>query len=191
MDNIIDSIIMFIDNLALPISLNTILSNHIIPIISNVLVMGFIWIVASIFLYFYTRDKRVSILIIIGLFLCSIVGNEVMKPVLFHFREFLSTNGVGIYLPEIGRYTFPSGYIMMCASSTVLIYYTNKQFGLYALCITGLVAFLRLYIITTYPVDFFIGLGLGIIIGAFLVLFLMKKKKEYEEIEDLSDKFHF
>ena len=107
MDNIIDSIIAFVDNLALPTSLNIILSNHIIPIISNVLVMGFIWIVASICLYVYSKDKKVSVFIIIGLFLCSIIGNEVMKPVLFHFREFLSTNGVGIYLPGDWKIYFP------------------------------------------------------------------------------------
>lgn len=191
MDSLLDTLVMFVDNLALPVSLNKILSGHIIPVISNVLVMGFVWIVFSICLYFYKKDKKFTVLIIVGLFICSIIGNEVMKPLLFHFRVFLSENGVGIYLPEIGRYAFPAGYIMMSACSTVLIYYNEKQFGKYALGITAIMIFLKLYIISNYPVDFFIGLGIGILIGGILILFHLKKKKEYEEIIDLNDKFHF
>jgi len=191
MNELLDTIIMFVDNLALPISLNKILSGHIIPVISNVLIMGIIWIAASIYLYIYKKDLKFSLLIVIGLFICSIIGNEIMKPILFHFRAFLSEHNVGIYLPEIGRYTFPGGYVMMSACSTVLIYYNEYKFGKYALGISVAICFLRLYIITTYPVDFFISLGLGILIGGILILFHLKKKKEYEEILDLSDKFHF
>lgn len=191
MDELLDTLVAFVDNLAMPISLNKILSGHIIPVLSNVLVMGFLWIAASIYLYFYKKDAKFSILIIVGLFLCSIIGNEVMKPVLFHFRAFLSEHNVGIYLPEIGRYTFPAGYIMMSVCSTVLIYYNEFQFGKYALGLTLLICFTKLYIITTYPVDFVIGVGLGLLVGGILILFHLKKKKEYEEILDLSDKFHF
>ena len=80
---------------------------------------------------------------------------------------------------------------MMSVCSTVLIYYNEFQFGKYALGLTLLICFTKLYIITTYPVDFIIGVGLGLLVGGILILFHLKKKKEYEEILDLSDKFHF
>ena len=38
MDELLDTLVAFVDNLAMPISLNKILSGHIIPVLSNVLV---------------------------------------------------------------------------------------------------------------------------------------------------------
>ena len=173
------------------ISLSGIMSQHVAPDIVNVFVMGAVWLIFALYLYYYVDDSRISILIVAGLVICSVIGNEILRPILFHFRFTLEQTGIRIYLPEIANHRFPSGYFMMSASSIFLIWYSDRSLGRYALIIGVFISVIHMHTVFSYTVDFFAGILIGLIVGRLLVVFYEKKEEEEEEYEELEGKFHF
>lgn len=172
-------------------SFSQLMSAHIVPDILNVIVMGGVWILFAFYLYYYKEDLRLSVLIVIGLFICSVLCNEILRPILFHFRFTLEQSGIRMYLPEIANHRFPAGYLMMAASSIVLINFSEHSLGKYALGLGIFIAVVNLRVLFSYTLDFFYGIALGVIIGRLLINFYIKKEEEEEEFEEFEERFHF
>ena len=175
---------MLVRNLNMPEYVRTILLNHIVPITRNILTIGIIWVIISIMLLFTKKYKRFSFFIIFGLIICSIIGNEVLKPVFLNINQFVTDHSIPLLVPTPGRYAFPSGYIMMSVSSAMIMFYASKQMGIYASIVGFLVAFGELYILTTYPIDFLVGVIIGFIVGVILVLiYRLRYKRVYFDFD--------
>lgn len=173
------------------VTLRGIIGGHVIPVIVNTLVMGAVWILFAIYLYIEKKDSRLSFLIILGLFITAFLGNEIIRPVLFHFRAELDLDLLKLYLPEIENHRFPAGFFMMSASSICLIRYADYSLEKPALLAAAFITFINLHAVFSYTIDVVLGILLGIALGKFLIRFYEKKVEEENELMDLEDKFHF
>lgn len=179
---------MLITNINMSDNAHAFLSNHIIPILKNTITIGIIWVIIAIMLLFTKKYKRFSFFIIFGLIICSVIGNEVLKPVFLRFNQFITSHSIPLFVPTPGRYSFPSGYIMMSFSSAMIMFYASKDMGIYASVVAFLVAFSQLYILTEYPVDFILGALLGFLVGFILVLiYRLRYKRVYFDFESYDD----
>ena len=172
-------------------NLGLLFSAHIVPDIKNVFVMGFVWLLFAVYLYYSKRDLRMSLLIVAGLVIAAVVGNEIIRPILFHYRDVLDQSFLRIYLPEIDNHNFPAGYLMMSASSIYLLWYSDRNLGKVALGIGIFMAIVNMRILFSYTVDFFFGIIFGLLVGGFLAIFYERKEEEELELEELEDRFHF
>lgn len=191
LNSTLDNFIISIQNISMPDILSNILSVHVFPILIDMIFLGYIWILASIYLKIKGECIKAPKYILIGLFICAIIGNEIMRPLLFHFRLSLEASGISIYLPNPGRYAFPGGQFMMSVSSVIILYFANKEYGKYAFIATGILLFINLHDVFAYKIDFLIALILGSCIGLLLGFLRNRKVKEEEEFEEFANKFHF
>lgn len=143
---------------------NDILS-RILKMISYLGNIGFIWIVIAIIFIFLKKYRKIGITMCIGLLLCLIIGNGILKPLIARTRPFdLKINSnIQIQIQKPNDYSFPSGHTLAAFTSAVIILLYNKKLGIIPLILAILMAFSRLYFYVHYPTDILGGIFLGII----------------------------
>ena len=144
----------------------------ILPFMSKICDNGEIWIACAIVLLFFKKYRRYGLILLVGLLLTSLVGNEIIKPLVGRVRP---CNAIST-LPEMlvsvpGGFSFPSGHTGSSAVAATVITMANKKFGFAAIPVAALIAFSRLYVFVHFPTDVLAGALLGFAIGFLCVKF--------------------
>lgn len=126
--------------------------------------IGLIWIIISIIFVLIKKYRKIGITMCIGLMLCLIIGNGILKPLISRTRPYdLEINSnIQIQIQKPNDYSFPSGHTLAAFTSAVIILLYNKKLGIFAMILATLMAFSRLYFYVHFPTDVIGGIILGI-----------------------------
>lgn len=136
---------------------------------------GIIWIAISLVLIATKKYRKCGLLCLAGMVIGLVVGNVFLKNLAARPRP-CWIEDVNMIVSIPGDFSFPSGHTLSSVISTVILMLTNKKFGWFAIPLTVIVAFSRLYLYVHFPTDVVFGAILGVAIG-FFTWFLSKKIK--------------
>ena len=144
----------------------------VLPFLTTLCNNGEIWIACGIALLFFKKYRRYGIFLLAALLLGSLIGNEIIKPLVARVRP---CNAVSV-LPDMlvkvpSSYSFPSGHTVSSVVGATVLTRANKKFGLAAIPVAALIAFSRLYVFVHFPTDVLVGAALGFAIGFACVTF--------------------
>ena len=144
----------------------------VLPFLTTLCNNGEIWIACGIALLFFKKYRRYGIFLLVALLLGSLIGNEIIKPLVARVRP---CNAVSL-LPDMlvkvpSSYSFPSGHTVSSVVGATVLTRANKKFGFAAIPVAALIAFSRLYVFVHFPTDVLVGAILGFAIGFACVTF--------------------
>ena len=164
--NIDNSILQFIQ-----INMRSSIMDKVMPLITNLGNGAMIWMLIGIIFLINNKYRRYGLMIIGSLILCFIVGNLSLKPLVARVRPFNAMPILdGLLIKPPTDFSFPSGHAMCSFASGVVIFYMNKRIGIFALILSFLIGFSRLYLYVHYPSDVFFGMLIGILIGIVTII---------------------
>lgn len=137
-------------------------TDFIFPIITSLGNAGTIWLIIGVGLVITKKYRRYGILLFVTLALTYSLGEFVIKPIVARPRPFLEFPGRVLLIPPPHGYSFPSGHAGSSFAATVVLWQTNKKFGIIALILASLIAFSRVFLFVHYPSDVLAGTILGI-----------------------------
>lgn len=135
---------------------------------------GALWIIISIAMLFTRKYRKTGIMMALGLILCLITGNIILKPSVARLRPFQVKTGIELLIKAPHDFSFPSGHTFSSFVSAAIIFLNHKKIGVWAIGVAFLIAFSRLYLYVHFPSDVFVGAALGI-----LFAFLSKRIVNY------------
>ena len=144
----------------------------VMPFITRLCDDGEIWILFGIVLLFFKKYRKYGIFVLIAMLLGSLIGNEILKPLIArprpcHIYEMLPEMLIDV--PKITSYSFPSGHTTSSVIAATVLTRANKKFGFVAIPLAFLIAFSRMYLFVHFPTDILGGTVLGLMIGFFSV----------------------
>ena len=176
--NIDNSILQFIQ-----INMRSSIMDKAMILITNLGNGAIIWIVIGIICLINKKYRRYGFIIIGSLILCLVVGNLSLKPLVARVRPFNAMPILdGLLIRPPTDFSFPSGHAMCSFASGVVIFYMNKKIGIFALILSFLIGFSRLYLYVHYPSDVFLGIVIGILLGSVSIIIFNKIEKQDVEI---------
>ncbi|MBQ9757447.1 MAG: phosphatase PAP2 family protein [Clostridia bacterium] len=131
---------------------------------------GFIWIVLCVVLLITKKHRRCGIALSLGLVLCLIFGNIILKNLIARPRPCWIFDVPDMLIPIPTDFSFPSGHTYSSFLSAFVLLEYNKKWGFVALFVAAIMAFTRLYLFVHFPTDI---LG-GVLLAA--VIFLLVRK---------------
>ncbi len=139
---------------------------------------GLIWIAIAIVFLCFKKTRKIGITMGLGLIITTIVGNEILKPLIQRPRPFDTPgallDGDSLLVSRPGQYSFPSGHTGSSFASAVAIVLYDRKWGIPALILAALIAFSRLYVYVHFPTDIMAGTVLGTL-SALIAFFLWRK----------------
>lgn len=141
--------------------------DFIMPIISYLSNDGMIWIMAAIVLLFIKRYRSYGYALSLGLILCLMLGNGLLKPLIARVRPYDAYNGINLLVNKLTDFSFPSGHTYTAFCGATVLYSVNKKVGYIAFSLASLTAFSRLYLFVHYPSDVLAGIFMGVTLALF------------------------
>lgn len=177
--NMDNTILQFIQ-----INMNNSIMDKIMPLITGLGNGLTIWLLIGVILVINKKYRRYGIMIIISLTLCFIVGNLSLKPLVARVRPFdISPLLDGLLIIAPSDFSFPSGHTMCSFTTSIIIFYMNKKIGAFALIVSSLIGFSRLYLYVHYPSDVLCGMIIGIFIGVISIIIFNNIENKYQKIK--------
>jgi len=137
---------------------------------------GIIWILAGVALLFSKKHRKNGVVLLLGLLLGSIIGNEILKPIIARDRPCAIDPTVQLLIDRPSSFSFPSGHTTSSFVGAAVLMKTDKRFGIPALVVACLIAFSRMYLFVHFPTDILAGIVLGTVIGVLGVIIAGKIK---------------
>lgn len=131
---------------------------------------GFIWILLC-FLLYIQGSLHLTFLLVSSLITETILCNLFLKPFVARIRPFNRNKSVYLLISEPHDYSFPSGHTAASFACVTVLFLTHSVIWKYALLISILISFSRLYLYVHYPTDILAGMFIGII-SACLICFI-------------------
>lgn len=126
---------------------------------------GFIWTVFAVLLLLVPKYRKIGIAVFAGLFLSSLLCDDILKPLIARprpeFSEYL------IRLPK--SFSFPSGHTMSSFTAAAIIAGGGRPAKYIVYLLAFLIGFSRLYLCVHYPSDVLCGAVFGILLGKCLL----------------------
>ena len=152
----------------------------IMPFITHLADIGFIWIAIDIFFLIRKKYRYIGIRLALALILCLVVGSLILKPLIARQRPFSFYDQVTLLIPTPLDFSFPSGHTMASfAAATIIFKYLHKT-GIFAFILALLIAFSRLYLFVHFPSDVLAGLILGVFI-AYISIWICNKSSKSDK----------
>ena len=171
--NIDNSILQFIQ-----INMRSSIMDKVMPLITDLGNGAIIWMLIAIVFLINKKYRRYGLMIIVALMLCFIVGNLSIKPLVARVRPFNAAPLLdGLLIKQPTDFSFPSGHTMCSFASGVVIFYMNRRLGIFALIISSLIGFSRLYLYVHYPSDVLLGAIIGILLGIISIIIVNNIEK--------------
>lgn len=126
---------------------------------------GIIWIISGVALLFTKKYRKHGVVLLLGLLMGSIIGNEIIKPIVARARPCTVDPSVQLLIERPSSYSFPSGHTTSSFVGATVLMKTNKKFGIPAVIVASLIAFSRMYLYVHFPTDIIGGIVLGVAIG--------------------------
>ncbi|MDU1912115.1 phosphatase PAP2 family protein [Fusobacterium sp.] len=143
--------------------------DKVMPLITKLGSLGIFWITLACFLILIKKYRRIGITIFISIFLCALIGNIILKPLIKRIRPFDLVYFTQLLISAPKDFSFPSGHTMASFASATIIISQNKKWGIYAFILAFLIGFSRLYLFVHFPSDVIIGAIIGSILGIFSI----------------------
>lgn len=161
----------------------------VLPFITRLCNNGEIWILIGVVLLFFKKYRKFGVFVLVGMLLGSLIGNEILKPIIARPRPCHIYEMLPEMLVDIPKsYSFPSGHTTSSVISATVLIMANKKFSFFAVPLAFLIAFSRMYLFVHFPTDILGGIVLGVLIGLFTVFFgnklwelVLRKIKEIKE----------
>lgn len=175
------SVIQNFDN----VLLQQIQMNMRMPIIDQIMIFitilgdkGTIWILIGAIFAISKKYRRYGVMIIFSLILCLIIGNLSLKPLIARARPFDVVPMLdALLIKPPTDFSFPSGHTMSSFATSTVLFYMNKRIGIFALILSSLIGFSRLYLYVHYPSDVFCGMIFGLLLGNVAIITFNKIEK--------------
>ena len=152
----------------------------VLPFFSTICNNGEIWIACGIVLLFFKKYRRYGFFLLLALLLGSLIGNEIIKPIVARVRPCNSISMLPEMLVSVPKsFSFPSGHTVSSAVGATVLTRANKKFAFAAIPVAILIAFSRLYVFVHFPTDVLAGALLGFAIGFICVTFGNKLFDKY------------
>jgi len=146
-------------------NLHNIVLDIVMPFLSTLGNLGFIWIVTAVVLICLKKYRAVGITLLVALLLCLLIGNLGLKPLIARPRPCWVNPEVFLLIPNPTDYSFPSGHTLASFAAATVLFWHSKRLGFCALFVASLIAFSRLYLYVHYPTDVLGGILIGVGIG--------------------------
>lgn len=137
----------------------------VMPIITFLGRGGLLWIVAAVIMLFTRGCRKNGVMMCVGLLLCVLVGNLLLKNIVARDRPCWINEDVIMRVAIPKDYSFPSAHSMTSFAAAVVLFHTDKRLGIAGFVMAALIAFSRLYLYVHFPTDVFAGALLGIALG--------------------------
>jgi undecaprenyl-diphosphatase len=127
--------------------------------------------VCGVILPFFKKYRRYGIFVLVAMLLCSLIGNEILKPIVARARPYHIDTAIELLVERPSSFSFPSGHTCSSAVGATVLTLANKKFGYAAIPVAALIAFSRLYVFVHFPTDVLagaiLGIGLGLVVSIF------------------------
>lgn len=126
---------------------------------------GLFWIVMTLLVLIFVKDKRVGATAALALLLDLLICNICLKPMIARDRPFWIDPTVAMLVTPPTDYSFPSGHSAASFAAAVSFVQYNRKWGSAAIVLATLIAISRLYLFIHFPTDVLGGIAVGIICG--------------------------
>ena len=147
--------------------------DFLMPVITALGNLGFLWILITLTLLMIKRYRRDGVTLLTALVLFLLIGNFAIKLLVARPRPCHTDPLFELLIPLPLDYSFPSGHTMSSFAAATVLYRVRRSWGIGAFIIGTLIGFSRLYLYVHYPSDVLAGMVLGILVGM-LVLWARK-----------------
>ena len=138
----------------------------IFPIITSLCDGGIVWIISGVALLFFKKYRKYGIFLLVAMLLGSLIGNELIKPLVARPRPCHLVSLLPDMLIEVPTsFSFPSGHTVSSVVAATVLTRANKKFGYVAIPLAVLIAFSRMYLFVHFPTDILAGTILGFALG--------------------------
>lgn len=154
----------------------------LMPIITNEnnvaipLILTWLWLL----LFCGKRGKICAVLLVLALAFTDVFAAQVIKPFFERLRPSRSMiESINLLVPRGGKYGFVSNHAANTMSAAIVILYFYRKLGYFAITISILVGFSRIYVGVHYPADVLGGWIFGVISAwLFITLWIFIKIRE-------------
>ena len=155
------------------------------PLYSRLGDHGMVCIALAALELLFPKTRRAGAALAVALVLCLFSGNLFLKPIVARVRPYEANQFVGLLVPPLGDFSFPSGHTFSCVAAAFVLFHYHKKAGIAAWLAAALMAFSRLYLYVHYPTDILGGLLLGVAAG-FLACRLTERARRSRRLNSLS-----
>lgn len=135
----------------------------LMPIITIMGNLGFIWIFIAFGLLLNKPYKIIGEIVLITLVISTVIGEGVVKHLVRRIRPCNNVSDIKLLIAKPISYSFPSGHTLSSfAVAEVLSVYFNKYSFIF-IGIAFLIALSRLYLYVHYPTDIIAGVIFGLL----------------------------
>ena len=151
--------------------------NPIFTFITKLCDLGLIWIILALYILIIKKEKQSGYAMILGMILCVIIVNVILKNIIMRPRPFDMINELTVLIDKPYDYSFPSGHTALSFTAAIIYYYYHRnKMGILFLILAALIAYSRLYLGVHYPSDVLGGLLVALIIS-YITIKIMNKDK--------------
>lgn len=137
----------------------------VMPLYTQLGEAGAIWILIALVLIITKKNRRLGLMLLLGLLASLIIGNIILKPLIMRPRPCWLDPSVSLLVKQPWDYSFPSGHTYASVLSAVLIWKENRTWGIVAAVAAAIMAFSRMYLFVHFPSDVLAGVVIGLAIG--------------------------
>ncbi len=138
------------------------LLDKIMPIVSFMGKLSWIWVVIAIVCLFTKKFRRLGISLSSDLIFNLIAGNLIIKTIVARPRPCTLNKTVELISSVPFDTSFPSGHTLSAFGAATIIFIYNKWLGIIAYLFAFIMAFSRLYLYVHFPTDILFGAIFGI-----------------------------
>lgn len=135
---------------------------------------GIFWILLTVAILIFVKDKRVGITCALALASEAIIV-VILKNTVRRSRPIWLDPTVQMLVKIPKDYSFPSGHSAASFSVAVSIFLYKKRWGIAAIILAALIAISRMYLFVHFPTDVIVGTLIGISM-ALIFGYLVKKR---------------
>ncbi|MBE6348282.1 MAG: phosphatase PAP2 family protein [Spirochaetaceae bacterium] len=150
----------------------------IMPFITSLGDVGFIWILTSVILLFFKKTRKLGIQLLISIFFAFVIYQCILKPIIARPRPFVQNPVVELLIKSPKDFSFPSGHTACGFSFVIILFLAKNKWWIPSLILATLIGFSRLYLYVHFPTDVLCGALCGIIFGAISYYFSSKLLKK-------------
>jgi undecaprenyl-diphosphatase len=141
---------------------------------------GAFWIIASLLVLIFVKDKRVGATAVLALLMEFILCNLILKPLVARDRPFWIDTTVPMLVKPPKDFSFPSGHSGASFAVAVAFVQYNKKWGIAAIVLAACIAISRMYLFIHFPTDVLagsiIGACFGVLAGVLVRRFARKRE---------------
>ncbi len=132
---------------------------------------GELWLGIGGVMLITRKYRRAGVCVLIAVVMTFVSSELLLKNIVCRPRPFLENPNINLIISPPSGFSFPSSHSAVSfAAATVIFYFDKKLIGISCVIFACLTAFSRLYLYVHYPTDVLVGIILGIIFGAAVII---------------------